>query len=94
MDLNNKNIWIFQKWYIPERMQGGILRYIEHGIEPGHFLSAVFRNDFVGIAGRADDENLENLPAYANFLYNYAPQTCWGSKEKVDNWIERKKKIA
>ena len=73
----------FQQFYIPKRMMGGIKRYIENHIEPGDFLMAVLTNDLTGAVGRADNENMANLPAYVSYLYNEAPSACWGSKEKV-----------
>ena len=42
------------------RRQGGtylVRRYIEHGIPPGHFLTAVIEKDLCGASERADDEN-------------------------------------
>ena len=35
----------FNDYYIPDRMMDGIRRYIEQGIHPGHFLTAVIMND-------------------------------------------------
>jgi len=80
----------FRNFYIPERMEDGIKRYLEEKILPGDFLTKVFENDFVAAAGYADNENIQNLPAYAAFLYNEVPRSCCGSKEKVQNWIEKK----
>lgn len=79
-------IYTFRDWYIPERMMGGITRWIEYGIHPGDFLSAVLANDLSEACGRADDENLANLPAYVAYLYNEAPSACHGSPENVRAW--------
>lgn len=76
----------FQEFYIPERMLEAIDRYVKQGIPPGSFLTAIFSNDLVGAAGKADDENLRNLPAYADYLYNRIPSSCWGSREIVNGW--------
>ena len=81
----------FKGFYIPERMMGGIKRYVEHGIPPGSFLTAVICNDFVRACETADDENMRNLPAYANYFYWGVPGRAWGSKEKMDAWMREKK---
>ena len=84
------DIYKFRQFYIPERMMGGLLRYINNRIPPGDFLSAVLCNDLREACGMADDENLENIPAYIGYLYNEAPAPCWGSREKVQAWLEAK----
>lgn len=76
----------FNQYYIPERMMGGIIRYIEDGIIPGGFLQAVVSNDLKEAVGRADEENMANLPAYVAYFYNEAPSQCWGSEEKMLRW--------
>ena len=35
----------FREFYIPDRMMGGIQRYINDHIRPGDFLSAIIQND-------------------------------------------------
>lgn len=71
---------------IPAYMHGGLLRYIEHGIEPGHFLCAVLQNDLRRSIERADDYNVQHLADYVKFLYCHAPAGCWGSLEKFTSW--------
>lgn len=48
--------------------------------QPGHFLSAILRNDFMEATGRADDINVKMLDIYAKFLYNEVPGDY---KEKI-----------
>ena len=81
--------YTFREWTIPVRMMAPLLRYVEHGIQPGHFLMAVLCNDLIGAVGRADDENLRNLPAYVGYLYHEMPSVCWGSPEIVRAWTAR-----
>ena len=83
----------FQDFYIPNRMMPGIKRYIEDGIQPSRFLTAVIQNNLSEACGQADDENIQNLPTYAAYFYNEAPSDCWGSKEKMKTWIDQKKGI-
>lgn len=82
----------FNGFKIPERMMGGLRRYIDHGIVPGDFLCAVIENDLSEAVGRADSENMRNLPAYVGYLYNEAPRACWDSKEALVAWVEAKAK--
>lgn len=79
---------------IPERMWGGIERYIEQGMVPGDFLSAVICNDLQEAVGRSDDENINLLAVYIAYFYNVAPSQCWGSPEKMKAWIQRHKDAA
>jgi len=74
------------EYYIPERMMGGINRYINDGIKPGDFLCAVIDNDLRDSCGRADRENLVNLPAYVHFFSFAAPRGCHGSHKKRLLW--------
>lgn len=81
----------YRQWYIPEHMMSAIQRYIQQGIPPGNFLTAVITNDLAEAVGRADDENIGQLPAYVAYLYNEAPAECWGSSEKMQHWIAQNK---
>ena len=81
-------MYTFREFYIPERMMGGIERWINHGIRPGSFLTAVLENNLVGAVSQADDENIRNLPAYVGYLYNEVDSMCWGSVKKVEEWEE------
>ena len=76
----------FREFYIPERMAGGIERYIKNGILPGEFLTAFLENDLMNALGRADSENIKNLTAYCVYFYNEAPANCYGSPKAVKAW--------
>jgi hypothetical protein len=78
---------------IPERMRGGISRYIDKGIPPGDFLTAVISNDLREACGRADDENRYLLWDYMVFFYNEAPSESWGSPEKMKAWVAMHAKV-
>jgi len=71
-------------------MMYGLQLYIEKHVAPGSFLSSIIQNDLRAAIENADDENLQNLPAYIGFLYNQAPNCCWGSRELFNKWIEGK----
>lgn len=82
--------YAYQQFYIPERMMIGLERYIKNHIEPGGFLMAILENNLSAACGRADAENIANLPAYVGYLYNEAPSQCHGSPEKVKAWLDEK----
>jgi len=71
---------------IPRYMHGGIVRWIEHGLAPGDFLTAILSNDLRGACERADDTNRHFLFEYVFWLYNHAPAACWGSPERFRAW--------
>ena len=79
-------------FYIRPQMMGAIRRYIEEGLQPGDFLTALICNNLRESVARADDENMRNLPAYVAYLYNEAPADCWGTKERMADWIKKKRK--
>ena len=74
---------------VPAHMHGGLIRYLEQGIMPGGFLSAVLTNDLKRACASADHINIRRIPDIVSFLYNFAPGPCWGSEEKVTEWVRR-----
>ena len=56
---------------------------------PGHFLTAVLKNDLKDAVMRADIDNMSALGNYIEFLYSYAPTDSYGSEEKFNAWIRR-----
>ena len=79
---------------IPHYMVGGVLRYFNEHIKPGDFLTALLENDFMGACGRADDDNLAALAAWAAFLYNEAPVGSYGSPENVKAWLAKREEVS
>lgn len=73
--------------YLPDHMKKGMKNYLEHGIEPGSFMTAVLCNDLKGAIARADSTNLAALPNIVSYCYNNIPSTAWGSPEKMEAWI-------
>jgi hypothetical protein len=74
-----------------ERLAGAMQRYIEHGIPPGHFLTAILSNDLREACERADDDHKHTLFEIVGWLYNEAPSPCWGSPDKFAAWIEARR---
>lgn len=71
---------------IPHYMHEGVILYVEKGIKPGSFLTAILSNDFMEACRRADDNNAACMFEYGRVLYS-APIGCHGSPEKVRDWI-------
>ena len=74
---------------LPEHIRGGVQRYIEHGIQPGDFLEAVICNNLKESFKRADNTNIRRMFDIVYFFYNEAPINCWGSPERMKQWMEQ-----
>lgn len=66
-----------------------LTRYINDGIPPGGFLTAVIQNDLKMAVSRADLDNQACLVAIVRLLYNHAPAGCWGRTGAVEDWCRR-----
>jgi len=69
---------------------GDLRRYVEHGVPPGSFLTAVLCNDLIEATGRADYINKEKIVEIVTYCVNELPRMCWRSRENFNNWIEMK----
>lgn len=72
---------------IPMNIVKAIDLYVSDGIEPGDFTRAVLENNLTEAIGRADMWSLMYLKEIVQYCYNGIPGLCWGSKEKVTNWL-------
>ena len=79
---------------LPEHMQDGAREYVERGLEPGGFMLAVLCNDLTLAFGRADTINAAAMAEWARWLWNEAPSQCWGSRTKVEAWIDARENKA
>jgi hypothetical protein len=68
---------------IPQHHLHSIRLYVEHGCQPGSFLTAVLSNDLKGAVTSADTESLAALPAIVRYCYHELPWEVWGSPERV-----------
>jgi len=92
MSGENKTYYYHRGFFIRPDMVGALELYVNKGIDPGSFLTAVIQNKgLFEVCDLADDINIRNLPAFVGYLWNEAPSTCWGSKEKMDAWKKRLK---
>jgi hypothetical protein len=69
-----------------------IQRYVDHGIEPGSGTRAVLENDLLGAIQRLDPTSTEILPEIVRYLYNHVPMAVWGSPERVQQHLQRKRR--
>jgi hypothetical protein len=74
---------------LPEHMRDTFRLYIEKGIPPGSFTKAVLSNDLMGAMRRADHINRARIFDTCAFLEVEAPIGCYGSPERVSDWIKR-----
>lgn len=66
---------------------GALERYLNHGIMPGSFMTAVLENNLMEAFGRADHFNTANMKNIISYVYHHVPSNAWGSKEKVIEYL-------
>jgi multimeric flavodoxin WrbA len=71
---------------IPAEILAAIHRYVEYRDFPGTFLTYVLRGDLFN-AYRTGGESLAALPAILGYLHWEVPGLCYGSPEKVSDWV-------
>jgi hypothetical protein len=72
---------------VPRTLHYGLTEYVVARQQPGHFLMAVLTNDLAEACARADDDNRVQLHAIVSFLHNHVTAECWGSPQKVAQWL-------
>lgn len=72
---------------IPENAMETLRAYIDRGRRPGGFMEAVLSNNLSEAVARADERHMIAIPAIVFFLYNEAPSGCWGTPERVRDWM-------
>ena len=73
---------------LPGSLVPSMQRYIEHGVQPGRFLTAVICNNLKESFAQADDYNQELMFDIVKWMYNKAPMVCWGSPSRMRKWIQ------
>lgn len=74
---------------INDYIYGALERYLNHGIMPGSFMTAVLENNLSEAFGRADSFNTANMKNIVGYVYNNVPANAWGSREKVDEYLKQ-----
>ena len=77
---------------IPQDIKNHIDNYVNQKYPPGSFLYAVLTNDLMGAVSKADHINSQYLKDIMIYVYNDIPSACWGSREKVEEWLKSKVK--
>ena len=77
---------------LPESLKGGMKRYLEYGIQPGSFLTAVIENNLSESFAFADEDNRFLLFHIVNWFCNKVPMQCWKSRENRIAWQEEQQK--
>lgn len=75
---------------IPGHMHGAVRRYVDQGLPPGGFLTAVLCHDLFETFGNADETNLSYIYNWVNFVYNYLPAQCHGNEQRVAEWCSKR----
>jgi len=73
---------------IPDHCQHSLAEYIINHRPVGNFLINLLCNYLMETFASADDININAVRNYVMFLYNAAPSVCWGSPERVTNWLK------
>ncbi len=73
---------------IPEVTQHGLMMYVKYGIAPGSFLTAVLTNNLFEAYHFADDVHINSMSALVKFIYNKLPNDCYGTVDKVSEFIK------
>ena len=91
-DSSKKRVLEFDEWKgyegVPEHTRGALLRYRDHGLPPGSFLTSVLSNDLFGAVGRADHQNIHALKDICTWINMRMPAIAWGDIERVGNWVD------
>lgn len=74
---------------VPNSVRESLDRYVNQGIKPGGFVTAVLENNLMEAIGRADHINIEFLKDICGHIYNNLPAPCHGSPAKVQAWLEK-----
>lgn len=71
---------------VPQHLHAGLIAYVMEGQPMGGFLRAALENNFVDAMCRSIDLDEVALLAVAKWIFNEAPQRCWGSPGVVKCW--------
>ena len=66
-----------------QSMVAGIKRYVDKGIMPGHFLTALFSDKLTDTFARADGTNTPLIKEWVRWVYNEMPSDLVGSLDRM-----------
>mgnify|MGYP006409045385 FL=1 len=70
-----------------ERVGLSLQKYVEHGIEPGGFLTNVLMNNLFGACTHADPQNEQSLRWIVTWVFSTLPVGSYGSRGNVMWWL-------
>lgn len=79
---------------IKESTIASLLRYRDSRVPTGDFLRAVLENNLSSAFAHADAENMSAMRDIVAFCRNELPSLCWGSPEKVHDWIVKADQVS
>lgn len=79
---------------INDYIYGALERYLNNGINPGSFMTAVLENNLCEAFARADSFNTSNMKNIVSYVYHHVPHNAWGSAEKVSAYLKSLKEAA
>ena len=87
---NDFKLQVIRREYpnIPSLTIDALARYVDHGLRPGSFLSAVINNDLREAIIRADQWNRPVIHDIVHLLFNHAPSRSWGYAGAVEDWVK------
>ena len=77
------------KGRIPEAVKKGIDMFVNHGVRPGSFVTAVLENDLMRAWGQADLESRREMDSILRYVWYEIPSGSWGSPDRVEAWIQK-----
>ena len=83
------NVDLTQEVYknIPSYVITALEYYVSDRHSTGGFLNAVLTNDLFRAVGKADNESMKALRGIVTLIHCHVPAICWGSKERVRDWL-------
>lgn len=77
---------------LPESHRETARLYLNGGYQPGSGWNAILSNDLRAVV-MVDQATFEQLPAIYRWMVNYAPSDAWGSVEKVQAWMSKRRAL-
>lgn len=63
--------------------------YATKGLLPGSFLQSILQNNLIAAINKADSESIKIIVPITQWAWNNLPENIWGSKEAIQNHLEK-----
>jgi hypothetical protein len=81
---------LHEKYRVPLSVIYALESYVEHGKDPGGFLTACLCNDLRTALALSLNEYTTHIDETVEYIYTELPHFSRGSRERYDEWIYRK----